>query len=49
MVNKIWADLALLVGGFSSVVALQLNKLETWLSPVTLLLGDKDIWMVLVT
>ena len=49
--------------GFSSVVALQLHKLETrvrfppptqnrrdwWLSSVTLLLGDKDIWMVLVT
>ena len=51
------------VGGFISVVALQLNKLETqvwfptpiqngqdwWLSYVTLLLGDEDIWMVLVT
>jgi len=51
------------MGGFSSVVALQLHKLETrvrfppptqnrrdwWLSSVTLLLGDKDIWMVLVT
>ena len=50
------------VGGFISVVALQLNKLETqvwfptpiqngqdwWLSSVTLLLGDEDIWMVLV-
>ena len=49
------------MGRFSSVVALQLHEeLESWarfpLQPtitvgpgLTLLLGDKDIWMVLVT
>ena len=45
------ADLDLLYhcSSISWKPATHTNRWDWWLSPVTLLLGDKDIWMVLVT
>ena len=36
-------------GNPGSIHAAHTNRPDWWLNPVTLLLGDKDIWMVLVT